>query len=399
MVVVLTNGPFEITFVNFPDVGMAYFLSTEFEALKHDVNKLFSKFHEKQSVRFDDFCEEWKKLNFSALFGATYRNTPGSKMRIAERLFRIASEFLSEDSTFLYRVAAIYTFYAVYFKQVTPVKTKIRMTPAMWTDLMQFTEVLKKHSHYDVVYIIHVLRKNKAFCFTAFPKELFFGKIEFMLGVEGITGFKHSQERSEYLTEILDDERIVPKLQAIQNDYAAVKKKLIAESQENEREDLSKVLFYINQDFPEDVSTMITSYKRKYDDSMANYQPNDETTQRPVLTQLRKIKETSSASNTADSDSQTEDETRASKIFKLKEKLWSSNIQVDKSKGYEIKKEKRKLSALEESVEEKKREKEEKRHYYKKGAMLQVKSRVPGSKSKRPYIRFEPPTQADVYEH
>uniref|UniRef100_A0A7M5XJA7 snRNA-activating protein complex subunit 1 n=1 Tax=Clytia hemisphaerica TaxID=252671 RepID=A0A7M5XJA7_9CNID len=383
---------------------MAYFLSTEFEALKHDVNKLFSKFHEKQSVRFDDFCEEWKKLNFSALFGATYRNTPGSKMRIAERLFRIASEFLSEDSTFLYRVAAIYTFYAVYFKQVTPVKTKIRMTPAMWTDLMQFTEVLKKHSHYDVVYIIHVLRKSKAFCFTAFPKELFFGKIEFMLGVEGISGFKHSQERSEYLTEILDDERIVPKLQAIQNDYAAIKEKLIAESQENEREDLSKVLFYINQDFPEDVSTMINSYKRKYDDSMTTYQSNDEATQRPVLTQLRKIKETTTAPTTTiitDSDSQAEDETRASKIFKLKEKLWSSNIQVDKSKGYEIKKEKKKLSALEESIAEKEREKEDKRHYYKKSAMLQVKSKVPGSKSKskHPYIRFELPTQADVYEH
>ena len=141
---------------------MAYFLSTEFESLKHDINKLFSNFHQKQSVRFDDFCEEWKKLNFSCIFGATLRNTIAAKMRITERMFRIASEFLSEDSTFLYRVAAIYTFYAVFFKQVTPVKVKVRMTPTMWSDLMQFLEILKEHKHYDVVYIIHMLRKNKA---------------------------------------------------------------------------------------------------------------------------------------------------------------------------------------------------------------------------------------------
>lgn len=41
-------------------------------------------------------------------------------------------------------------------------------------------------------------------------------------------------------------------------------------NQESEQEDLSKVCSYTNQDFPEDVSTMITSYKRKYDDSYGN---------------------------------------------------------------------------------------------------------------------------------
>ena len=40
----------------------------EFDALKHDVNALFLKFCEKQSVRFDDFAEAWRELNFNCLF-------------------------------------------------------------------------------------------------------------------------------------------------------------------------------------------------------------------------------------------------------------------------------------------------------------------------------------------
>lgn len=363
---------------------MAYFLSTEFESLKHDINKLFSNFHQKQSVRFDDFCEEWKKLNFSCIFGATLRNTIAAKMRITERMFRIASEFLSEDSTFLYRVAAIYTFYAVFFKQVTPVKVKVRMTPTMWSDLMQFLEILKEHKHYDVVYIIHMLRKNKAFYFTAFPKEIFFGRNEFMLGIEGTAGFRDLEERENYLSEVLDEKNITGKLKSIQNDYNNVKQKLLEESKESEVDELSRVLFYINQDFPEDISNMISSYKRKYEnESTSNEIKQDENNQRPIITQLRDLdpkKSKKEKSNLGFEKTEKELTGRALEIFNLKEKFWSKNIEVDKSKGYEIQKE---ILTTDDDLPGGK--------MYKKSAMLQTNPKFQTKKRKNmKYLRYKP---------
>ena len=370
---------------------MAYFLSTEFESLKHDINKLFSNFHQKQSVRFDDFCEEWKKLNFSCIFGATLRNTAAAKMRITERMFRIASEFLSEESTFLYRVAAIYTFYAVYFKQVSPIKVKVRMTPTMWSDLMQFLDILKEHKHYDVVYIIHILRKNKAFYFTAYPKEIFFGRIEFMLGIEGLTGFKDLEERENYLSEVLDEKCITEKLKSIQNDYHNVKQKLLSESQESEVDELSRVLFYINQDFPGDISNMISSYKRKYENETTSNDQPDEATQRPIITQLREIDPKKSKKDKSNPKIIKKELTgRALQMFNLKEKFWSKDIQVDKSKGYEIKKE---ILKSDDDLPGGK--------LYKKSAMLQANPRFQTKKRKnKKYLRYEPfPEQEDGEEN
>ena len=101
---------------------MAYQLSYEYESLKHDINTLFLRFCQKQSVRFEEFCEEWRAMNFNCIFAATHRNTFSAKMRLVERMFRVASEFLSEDATFLYRVACVYFFYSVYNKQISEPK-------------------------------------------------------------------------------------------------------------------------------------------------------------------------------------------------------------------------------------------------------------------------------------
>ena len=59
------------------------------------------------------------------MFGCTERSTDAAKMRVAERLFRIASEYLSAEAAFLYRVAAVYCLYAVYFKQVVTPRVKV----------------------------------------------------------------------------------------------------------------------------------------------------------------------------------------------------------------------------------------------------------------------------------
>jgi Small nuclear RNA activating complex (SNAPc), subunit SNAP43. len=341
---------------------MAYHLSCELECLKHDINTLFSNFHAKQSVRFEDFCEEWRSLNFSCIFGATIRNTVQAKMRIVERLFRVASEFLSEESTFLYRVAAVYTFYAVYFKQVTAVKVKIRMTPTMWEDLMQFVEILKEHQHFDVVYIIHTLKNQKAFCFTAFPKELFFGRHEFMLGIEGKSGFQPLKENSSYMNGVLNEDNFLNKVKGIHEDYSLTKEKLLNESKEEEKEDLSKVLFYSNDKFPEDLSKMISSHKRKYSSLNHSVDKEDEPTQRPVLTQLQDLEEQYNLVEDEDEDTP---DSRRSTMAKLKEKVWSFDIKFEKGSRFSV--------ANEKPSNKESSESENDYAYYKKSAMLQIR--------------------------
>jgi len=255
----------------------------EFDALKHDVNALFLKFCEKQSVRFDDFAEAWRELNFNCLFACTERNTEFAKMRVAERLFRIASEFLSPEATFLYRVAAVYCLYAVYFKQIADVKVKIRMTPTMWVDLMEFLEVVQAHQHLDVAYVILKLKRSKAFVFTAMPKHLSFGKKEFMLACDGNTEQKRFPETDKYVEELLQGGHLMEGLSKIQSEYEEVRKKLLMESKEDEITDLKKNLCVSHSDFNGELKNLLESYSTKHRLVLQFKPPDLSSSQRPVL--------------------------------------------------------------------------------------------------------------------
>ena len=205
-----------------------------------------------------------------------------------------------------------------------------------------------------------------------------------MLGIEGTAGFRDLEERENYLSEVLDEKNITGKLKSIQNDYNNVKQKLLEESKESEVDELSRVLFYINQDFPEDISNMISSYKRKYEnESTSNEIKQDENNQRPIITQLRDLdpkKSKKEKSNLSFEKTEKELTGRALEIFNLKEKFWSKNIEVDKSKGYEIQKE---ILTTDDDLPGGK--------MYKKSAMLQTNPKFQTKKRKNmKYLRYKP---------
>lgn len=364
---------------------MAFQLSAEYEALKHDINVLFANFHQRQSVRFEDFCDEWKALNFSCIFGATYINKPSSKMRVVERLFRVASEFLSEECTFLYRVAAVYTFYAVYFKQITHTKVKIRMTPTMWKDLLKFLEIVKEHQHYDVVYVVEVLRKHKAFLFCAFPKELMFGRLEFMLGVDGAAGFSHT-ETNNYVSDLINGTNgFQQNLNDIQNAYDEVKQKVLDESNEEEIPDLKKVLFYSNSEFPDEVLRIIQQHRRKYFAGEFVKPDSTDSIQRPVLSQLHSLDEIKcTEEESEDVPSSSND---AKRLAKFKEKIWSFDIKKSRNMRFGAPE-----TATVDESNSSKEEIEENSRFYKRSAMLQPLKKKRGPYKNFKQLRFKPPS-------
>lgn len=344
---------------------MAYQLSYEFESLKHDVNTLFSRFYQKQSVRFEEFCAEWRAMNFNCIFAATYRNTFSAKMRLVERIFRVASEFLSEESTFLYRVATVYMFYAVYFKQISDHKVKIRMTPTMWKDLMDFLNIVIEHRHLDVAYVIQTLRKHKAFTFTAFPKYLLFGRHEFMLDSEGMVALRQSYEADKYVSGLFTSE-FVQKTNSIQEEYDEVKAKVIKESQPDEVSYLSNVLYHSNSEFPADFKKILEGHQRVHEKGSLLKPDVLDTTQRPILSQLQELYH-GIAEDGATSGTGTESD-KPKKVKnvrgKMKEKAWKKSVETDRKK----KSPKKRLADIEIEDED---DTPEKTVYYKRSAMLQ----------------------------
>jgi len=359
---------------------MAYQLSYEFESLKHDVNTLFSRFYQKQSVRFEEFCSEWKAMNFNCIFAATFRNTYSAKMRLVERIFRVASEFLSEESTFLYRVAAVYMFYSVYFKQISDNKVKIRMTPTMWKDLMDFLNIVIEHRHLDVAYVIQTLRKANAFTFTAFPKYLLFGRHEFMLGSEGMVAMRQTYEADKYINNLFSSE-FIEQSKSIQKEYDDVKAKVLNESKEDEVSYLSKVLYHSNSEFPSDFKRILDGHEKVHERGTSLRPDLFDSTQRPILSQLQELYH-----GIPEKDGNSDSPKKVKNVKgKMKEKAWNAKVEISPNKRAVKKK---KLDDTT-SIETDNSASDNKTIYFKRSAMLQEhKIRYPKKTTNTKGIRY-----------
>ncbi|XP_004206223.1 snRNA-activating protein complex subunit 1 [Hydra vulgaris] len=305
---------------------MAFSLSTEFEAIRHDISTLFSKFCEKQSVRFEDFSQTWRSINFTYVMVSATRGTNGARMRICERIFRAASEYLSTNSVFLYRVAAVYLLYAVYFKQFSDKKVFIRVTPKMLKDMIDFFKISIEHEHYDVAFVIKKLFDAKAFIIVAFPKQLMFGRLEFMMGVQSENTPKVSFEIDPYIKSISDG-KFIELISSIHNEYEEVKAKLLSASKkQDEINALSKRLSYCNSDFPKDFKNLLTN--RESLESLTVCKSDTlETVQRPSLTPLNELILLQADSSKVVGEQLPE---RASILAKIKERSWKNDARNKK---------------------------------------------------------------------
>eukprot|EP00795_Rhopilema_esculentum_P014529 gene14529-5595_t len=202
-----------------------YPVEEELAAYTSDLLLLFQKFDKGGSLRFEDFSKEWRELNFSFIHCG--KRTSGDRHQGTERLFRCISGYLNPETPFQYRVAAIYCAYAVYYTQLCNPKVKIRMTMPMWKDLKNLQEVVREHKHRDIDYVITKLENDKAFLFTAMPKQLEYGNKELMTNME-TAGSQVNYSRKYYVPDQYVEDTIqgldfVESIAGLEDEYMAVK--------------------------------------------------------------------------------------------------------------------------------------------------------------------------------
>ncbi|XDV50651.1 hypothetical protein PO909_019669 [Leuciscus waleckii] len=138
--------------------------------VKADCEELLARFQATESVRYEQFLEVWRGMNFSSIF---YGKPEANERRLFARLIMsVASPYFFPPYTFQIRVAGLYLLYGLFNSQLITPKEKIRIALKDWEDVMQFQRDAVNAQHYDVVYVFRKLLSDKAFYFTAMPTPL-----------------------------------------------------------------------------------------------------------------------------------------------------------------------------------------------------------------------------------
>lgn len=197
----------------------------ELSAYTTDLSRLFTDFDSAKTLRFEDFSKRWRKLNFSYVHCG--KKSAGDRYQGTERLLRCISGFFTPETQDIYRIAAIYAAYSVYYTQICRPKVKIRMTIAMWDDLKQLQTQARELQHNDVDYVITKLENDKAFVFTAMPKQLEYGNKELMTNMESsgseVITFRKYYMPEQYIQDSIRSSDFLKRTASIENEYRSVK--------------------------------------------------------------------------------------------------------------------------------------------------------------------------------
>lgn len=141
------------------------------EVVKTDIETLLGRFQAAESVRYEQFLEIWRDMDFSTIFFG--KQEPREKRTFARLVLSVACQYLFPSYTFQIRVGALYLLYGLFNTQLATPREKIRIALKDWKDAMQFERDAMNSQHYDVTYIFRKLLSDKAFHFTAMPNPLF----------------------------------------------------------------------------------------------------------------------------------------------------------------------------------------------------------------------------------
>ncbi|XP_048061674.1 snRNA-activating protein complex subunit 1b isoform X2 [Megalobrama amblycephala] len=142
------------------------------EPVKTDCEELLARFQATESVRYEQFLEVWRDMNFSSIFYG--KPEPSERRRFARLILSVVSPYFFPPYTFQIRVGGLFLLYGLFNSQLVTPREKIRISLKDWKDVMQFQRDAVNAQHYDVVYIFRKLLTDKAFYFTAMPIPLFY---------------------------------------------------------------------------------------------------------------------------------------------------------------------------------------------------------------------------------
>ncbi|XP_073689690.1 snRNA-activating protein complex subunit 1b [Garra rufa] len=142
------------------------------EPVKADCEELLGRFQATESVRYEQFVEIWKGMDFSSIFHG--KPELNERRRFARLILSVVSPYFLPPYTFQIRVGGLYLLYGLFNTQLVTPREKIRIALKDWNDVMQFQRDAVNAQHYDVVYVFRKLLSDKAFYFTAMPTPLNF---------------------------------------------------------------------------------------------------------------------------------------------------------------------------------------------------------------------------------
>ncbi|KAK4877971.1 hypothetical protein RN001_010477 [Aquatica leii] len=134
-------------------------------AFQKDCEKLLLAFERINDLSFKAYSEAWKKLHFGLVFSG--QNVVEERKFFIEACFFVIKKYVVFSQNTAVQVGALYTLYALYYKQ--PIKVKIRCTYDEYTHLTKLVTKMQQRDVNDVAFIFTKLMSEDAFQFVALP--------------------------------------------------------------------------------------------------------------------------------------------------------------------------------------------------------------------------------------
>ncbi|XP_044733028.1 snRNA-activating protein complex subunit 1-like [Chrysoperla carnea] len=138
------------------------------KGFKKDAVTLLELFYNMKTLKYQDFCEIWKKMHFIYIYCG--RNIKSEVKEFTEEVLHTAKELaININNEFSKRVGALYLLYGLYFLQPVDTSCKIRMTPENFNIYLNLIDQLRICKQLDALYIGCKLIVSRSFYFVVTP--------------------------------------------------------------------------------------------------------------------------------------------------------------------------------------------------------------------------------------
>ena len=147
--------------------------------LEHDIQRVLAatvaRFEAIGGPRFDQFVEVWRETGFGLVFQGreSFRELHEFTEELVARAKGLAlAEVVGREGKRMFRFAAIYLLYAVYFRQPCRPRVRVRVVLGELEELLTIVESARREGHWDVVYSWCSMVAASALHYTASPTTM-----------------------------------------------------------------------------------------------------------------------------------------------------------------------------------------------------------------------------------
>ncbi|KAF5283087.1 hypothetical protein FQA39_LY17428 [Lamprigera yunnana] len=134
-------------------------------AFQKDCERFLQQFELKKNITFKDFADVWESTKFGLIYSG--QELVEELRFFTETSFFTLKKFITFSETIAIQVGAFYLLYAMYYKQPTKVKIRIRLTLDDYKSLQKLTKVMEKWNVMDGLFIFTKLKLEGAFRLVA----------------------------------------------------------------------------------------------------------------------------------------------------------------------------------------------------------------------------------------